>query len=151
MKKFGGWKYGCCFPAAALSSSSGSVSLRPGGGRAAAVSFRPFASSFLSDNVASLSTNGNNALVFVNKGALSESLAQWVSSAGGSSRSERIRYTRDGLLRFPELWTQPPDELVEAGLPGLMSTGEDDRTRRDPGGMGGPEPVALPVETDSHD
>jgi len=156
MKKFGGWKYGCCFPAAALSSSSGSVSLRPGGGRAAAVSFRPFASSFLSDNVASLSTNGNNALVFVNKGALSESLAQWVSSGGGSSRSERIRHTRDGLLRFQELWTQPPDELVEAGLAGLMSTGEDllqedDCTRRDPGGMGGPEPVALPVETDSRD
>ncbi|KAH9545380.1 hypothetical protein CY35_12G044900, partial [Sphagnum magellanicum] len=125
--------YGCCFPAAALSSSSGSVSLRPGGGRAAAVSFRPFASSFLSDN-----------------GALSESLAQWVSSGGGSSRSERIRYTRDGLLRFQELWTQPPDELVEAGLAGLMSTGEDllqedDCTRRDPGGMGGPEPVALPA------
>ncbi len=128
--------------------------MRPGGGRAAAVSFRPFASSFLSDDVASLSITGNNALAFVNKGALSESLAQWVSSGGGSSRRERIRYTRDGLLRFQELWTQPPHELVEVGLPGLMSRGdnllqEDDCTKRDPGGMGGPEPVALPVETDS--
>jgi translation initiation factor 4G len=57
-------------------------------------------------------------------------------------------------LRFQELSTQPPDELVEAGLPGLTSRGddllqEDDCTRHDPGGMGGPEPVALPVETDS--
>ncbi|CAM6011694.1 unnamed protein product [Sphagnum balticum] len=108
---------------AAHSSSSGSVSLRPGG-RAAAVSFRPFTSSFLSDDVASL--------------------------------NERIRYTRDGLLRFQELWTQPPDELVEAGLTRLMSRGddllqEDDCTRRDPGGMGGPEPVALPVGTDPRD
>ncbi len=60
---------------AAHSSSSGSVSLRPGGGRAAAVSFRPFTSFFLSDDVASLSINGNTALAFVNKGALSESLA----------------------------------------------------------------------------
>ncbi|CAK9199098.1 unnamed protein product [Sphagnum troendelagicum] len=90
---------------AALSSSSGSVSLRPGGGRA-------------------------------------------LHSGDGSSRSERIRYTRDGLLRFQELWTQPPDELVEAGLPGLMSRG-DDLLQED--GMGGPEPVALPVETDSRD
>jgi hypothetical protein len=51
----------------------------------------------------------------------------------------------------------PPDELVEAALPGLMSRGgdellqEDDCTRRDPAGMGGPEPVALPVDTDSRD
>jgi len=52
------------------------------------------------------------------------------------------------LLRFQELWTQPPDELVEAGLPGLMSRG-DDLLQED--GMGGPEPVALPVETDSRD
>jgi len=52
------------------------------------------------------------------------------------------------LLRFQELWTQPPDELVEAGSPGLMSRG-DDLLQED--GMGGPEPVALPVETDSRD
>ncbi|KAH9545381.1 hypothetical protein CY35_12G045000 [Sphagnum magellanicum] len=144
------------------SSSSSSVSLRPGGGRAA-FSLRPFASSLVSDDVTgalSSTTNGNKAPRVFGAGGppgsyYSDSGLRKASS--GSSRRERIRYTRDGLLQFQELWTQPPDELVEAGLSGLMSAGdvllqEVDWTRRDPRAMGvAAEPVALPAEPDSRD
>ncbi|CAK9199011.1 unnamed protein product, partial [Sphagnum troendelagicum] len=150
------------------SSSSSSVSLRPGGGRAA-FSLRPFASSLVSDDVAgalSSTTHVNKAPRVFGAGGppgsyYSDSGLRKASSGSGSgsssSRRERIRYTRDGLLQFQELWTQPPDELVEAGLSGLMSAGdiflpEEDWTRRDPRGMGvAAEPVALPAELDSRD
>jgi len=150
------------------SSSSSSVSLRPGGGRAA-FSLRPFASSLVSDDVSgalSSTTNVNKAPRVFGAGGppgsyYSDSGLRKASSGSGSgsssSRRERIRYTRDGLLQFQELWTQPPDELVEAGLSGLMSAGdiflpEEDWTRRDPRGMGvAAEPVALPAEPDSRD
>jgi hypothetical protein len=97
---------------AALSFSLGSVSLRPGGRPAAAVSFRPFASSFLSDDVASLSINGNNALAFVNKGALSESLAQnsavvvAVAEVSGFVTREMVcsDFTSSGRNRLMSLW-----------------------------------------------
>jgi translation initiation factor 4G len=136
-------------------SSSSSVSLRPGGGRAA-FSLRPLAaSSLLSDDVASVANNANNPRRLVSQGAHSDGFAA-VFRLGG--RRERIRYTRDVLLQFQELWTQAPDELVESSFDGLMSVEgslvpEDDWVRRDRRvvGITGEAAAAVTVEPDSRD
>ncbi|KAH9559266.1 hypothetical protein CY35_06G048400 [Sphagnum magellanicum] len=136
-------------------SASSSVSLRPGGGRAA-FSLRPFAaSSLLSDDVASVANNANNPRRLVSQGAHSDDFAAAFRLGG---RRERIRYTRDVLLQFQELWTQPPDELVEFSFDGLMSVEgslvpEDDWMRRDRRVVGviGEAAAAVTVEPDSRD